>query len=55
MARNIENEEEYCPNCGQYTGGENVCPNCGAILKNQEDELEGFHEDDEDFDDDDEV
>jgi len=40
-------DEEYCPNCGQYTGGEHVCPNCGAILKNSanDDEFDGFHED----------
>jgi len=49
MPRPLENEE-YCPNCGQYAGGESVCPNCGAILKNNEDEFEGFHEDDEDAD-----
>lgn len=41
------NDEEYCPNCGQYTGGETTCPNCGAVLDNsgENDELDGFHED----------
>lgn len=23
---------DYCPKCGQYTGGDSVCPNCGATL-----------------------
>lgn len=52
MPRDIgEMEDEYCPNCGQFTGGESECPNCGAILKDEDDEFEGFHEDDEDMDD----
>jgi len=24
--------EDYCPKCGQYTGGDSVCPNCGATI-----------------------
>ena len=53
MPKDFNEKEEYCPNCGQYTGGEAVCPNCGAMLDtNKEDEFEGFHEDDEDMDDD---
>jgi len=40
--------EEYCPNCGQYLGGESICPNCGNQVYN-EDDLEEFDEDDEDF------
>lgn len=49
--REHEDEEEACPNCGQFTEGESICPNCGAVLgEDDEDELEGF--DDEDDDDD---
>lgn len=60
MPRNIDDNEEYCPNCGQYTGGEPECPNCGAILRKRgendsDDDFEGFHEDDGSFDDDDEM
>ncbi|MBI2341367.1 MAG: hypothetical protein HYU98_01345 [Deltaproteobacteria bacterium] len=57
MPKNIlEEGEDYCPNCGQYTRGEGVCANCGAILdSNNEDEFEGFHEDDENLDDDDDL
>ena len=51
MPRNIEdNNEEYCPNCGQYTEGESTCPNCGAVLgsnNSSDDEFDGFHEDSE--------
>lgn len=54
MPRDFEENEEYCPNCGQYTEGEPVCPNCGAILKDSgEGEFDGFHEADESVDDDD--
>lgn len=53
MAKEFEENEDYCPNCGQYTEGEPVCPNCGAILKNNEDdEFDGFHETSDDDDDD---
>lgn len=41
-----EDEDPVCPNCGQQTEGESVCPYCGAILTDEEDELDGFHEDD---------
>jgi len=58
MPRRLD-EEEYCPNCGQYTGGESICPNCGAVLNesggDSDDDLNGFHEedgDDVDLDDD---
>ncbi len=51
MARNIEdgNNEEFCPNCGQYTEGESTCPNCGAVLGSNggDGEFDGFHEDSE--------
>lgn len=23
---------DYCPHCGQYTGGDSVCPNCGKTI-----------------------
>lgn len=23
---------DYCPKCGQYTGGDSICPNCGAKI-----------------------
>lgn len=23
---------DYCPHCGQYTGGDSICPNCGATI-----------------------
>ena len=23
---------DYCPKCGQYTGGDSFCPNCGAKI-----------------------
>lgn len=49
MPRDFE-DEEYCPNCGQYTEGESVCPNCGAILHTDDSELEDFQEEDENFD-----
>jgi len=49
----VENKEDYCPNCGQYTGGNGSCPNCGAILDTDADEFDGFHEAEEDVDDDD--
>ncbi len=48
----VENKEDHCPNCGQYTGGDSTCPNCGAILDTDEDEFDGFHEAAEDVDDD---
>lgn len=52
MAVRELNEEENCPNCGQYTEGESICPNCGAILgKDDDDDLDGFDDDDEDDDD----
>lgn len=35
--------EEYCPNCGQYIGGESICPNCGNEIFDEE----GFDEVDE--------
>ncbi len=35
--------EEYCPNCGQYLGGESICPNCGTEVFDEE----GFEEFDE--------
>ncbi len=47
----VENKEDHCPNCGQYTGGDGTCPNCGAIL-DTDDEFDGFHETAEDVDDD---
>ncbi len=28
--------EEYCPNCGKYTGGEGICPNCGNEIYDEE-------------------
>ncbi len=34
---------EYCPNCGQYSGGEGFCPNCGTEIYDEE----GFEEFDE--------
>jgi len=40
-------KDDVCPNCGQMTEGENVCPHCGAILTEEDDELDGFHEDEE--------
>ena len=24
--------DDYCPKCGQYTGGDSICPNCGARI-----------------------
>ena len=24
--------EDFCPKCGQYTGGDSICPNCGAKI-----------------------
>ena len=27
--------EEYCPQCGQYIGGESVCPYCGTEIFNE--------------------
>jgi len=39
--------EQVCPNCGQFSEGESVCPHCGAILTEEDDELDGFHEDEE--------
>ncbi|MDO8643640.1 MAG: zinc ribbon domain-containing protein [bacterium] len=24
--------KDYCPHCGQYTGGDSVCPNCGGKI-----------------------
>ena len=35
--------EEYCPNCGQFLGGEGICPNCGTEVYDEE----GFEEFDE--------
>ncbi len=57
MPKNIlEEREDYCPNCGQFTRGEGICANCGAILdSNNENEFEGFHEDEENLDDDDDL
>lgn len=54
MPPSYERNEEYCPNCGQYVGQESICPNCGAIIKGEDDDLEGFHEeeDEENLDDD---
>ncbi|MDP2599506.1 MAG: hypothetical protein Q8P84_02075 [Deltaproteobacteria bacterium] len=42
-----DENEKVCPNCGQFCEGENVCPHCGAMLAEEDDELEGFHEDEE--------
>lgn len=28
--------EEYCPNCGKYTGGDSICPNCGNEIYDEE-------------------
>ena len=42
-----DEDEKVCPNCGQFCEGENVCLHCGAILTEEDDELEGFHEDEE--------
>lgn len=42
----FDDEEPVCPNCGQETEGETTCPNCGAILMEEDDEFNGFHEDD---------
>lgn len=53
MPKDLDDKnEEYCPNCGQYTGGDSSCPNCGAILDTHNDEFEGFHEEEENLDDD---
>lgn len=51
MPRDLE-DDERCPNCGQYALGESVCPNCGAIIHPEEDDLEGFQEDESNLDDD---
>lgn len=48
-----DNNDEICPNCGQFTGGESSCPNCGAILDTDDDEFDGFHEEEEENLDDD--
>ncbi len=40
-------DEKVCPNCGQFCEGEKVCPHCGAILTEDDDDLDGFHEDEE--------
>lgn len=42
--------EDFCPNCGQYLGGENICPNCGTELFD-EDGLDEFDGDEEESDD----
>lgn len=39
--------ETVCPNCGHNCEGETECLNCGAILKADKDDLDGFHEEDE--------
>lgn len=49
LYRTDDREEERCPNCGQVTGGESLCPNCGTVLPDQDDELEGFHEEGDDI------
>jgi len=51
MAHRDQDEDllsDYCPKCGQYTGGDSICPNCGAELfdetgleEHDEDEEEG--------------
>lgn len=50
MALREKEEEDNCPNCGQYTEGESICPNCGAVLGEDDDELDGFDDDDDDDD-----
>lgn len=40
-------EEQVCPNCGHFCEGEKVCPNCGAIVMEEDDDMEGFHDDEE--------
>ncbi len=42
--------EDYCPHCGQYTGGDSVCPNCGSEIFDdsglvEQDEEEGTNND----------
>lgn len=37
---------EYCPKCGQYTGGDSFCPNCGAKIFD-ESGLEEINEEEE--------
>lgn len=49
--RDLE-DDDRCPNCGQYLGGDSVCPNCGAILHSEDDEFEGFQEEEGDLNDD---
>ncbi len=24
--------DDYCPNCGAFTGGDSICPNCGKEI-----------------------
>ncbi len=44
--RDDELMEDYCPNCGAYTGGDSVCPNCGTEIFNDSG-LEEYDEDEE--------
>ena len=36
-AEEMNEAEQNCPNCGQFTGNESACANCGAILFNEDD------------------
>ena len=38
--------EDFCPNCGQFLGGEGICPNCGTEIFD-EDGLDEVGEDGE--------
>ncbi len=53
MEDQLEEAEQVCLNCGQFTGGASECPNCGAVLFN-EDDPENMQNDGDlsDFDDD---
>ena len=46
--------EDFCPNCGQFLGGESICPNCGTEIFDEEglDDLEdgeGADDDEDEF------
>lgn len=39
--------QDYCPKCGQYTGGDSICPNCGAKIFDDSGLSEDLDEEDE--------